>query len=146
MLPEVYKTTSEPEMTRLITEIKDTCYDSDNKHLRWFDRLMDRHFERIIAFATYYISNGQIEGVNNKIRRLRRQRIWLSRWWISLHEAIWYQSEDFSKKATIPHSLWLCRKTIKHFYKSDFYQKLLNQCLYDHKDTGFFLILLNYAS
>ncbi len=79
MLPEVYKTTSEPEMTRLITEIKDTCYDSDNKHLRWFDRLMDRHFERIIAFATYYISNGQIEGVNNKIRRLRRQRIWLSR-------------------------------------------------------------------
>ena len=73
MLSEAYKVTSEPEMASLITEIMEVCHASGNKHLHWFGRLMDRHFEGIIAFATYRISNGQIEGVNNKIKTLRRQ-------------------------------------------------------------------------
>ena len=73
MLSEAYKAPSEPEMASLITEIMEICYSSENKHLQWFGRLMDRHFEGIIAFATYRISNGQIEGINNKIKTLRRQ-------------------------------------------------------------------------
>ncbi|UUM10925.1 ISL3 family transposase [Clostridiaceae bacterium HFYG-1003] len=73
MLSEAYKAASEPEMAVLITEIMEVCYASRNDHLRWFGRLMDRHFEGIIAFATYRISNGQIEGINNKIKTLRRQ-------------------------------------------------------------------------
>lgn len=73
MLSEAYQASSEPEMASLITEIMDVCYASGNKHLQWFGRLTDRHFEGIIAFATYRISNGQIEGINNKIKTLRRQ-------------------------------------------------------------------------
>lgn len=42
-------------------------------HLRWFERLLGNHFEGIIAHATYNISAGKIEGINNKIKTLRRQ-------------------------------------------------------------------------
>ena len=73
MLSEAYKAASEPEMASLITEVMEVCYASENEHLQWFGRLMDRHFEGIIAYATYRISNGQIEGINNKIKTLRRQ-------------------------------------------------------------------------
>ncbi|MFH5835224.1 ISL3 family transposase [Proteiniclasticum sp. C24MP] len=73
MLSEAYKAPREPEMASLIIEIMEICYASENKHLQWFGRLMDRHFEGIIAFATYRISNGPIEGINNKIKTLRRQ-------------------------------------------------------------------------
>ena len=73
MLSEAYKAASEPERASLITEVMEVCYASENEHLQWFGRLMDRHFEGIIAYATYRISNGQIEGINNKIKTLRRQ-------------------------------------------------------------------------
>jgi len=73
MLSEAYKVSSEPEMASQIIEIMDICYASDNKHLNWFGRLLDRHFEGVIAYATYRISNGQIEGINNRIKTLRRQ-------------------------------------------------------------------------
>ncbi|MEG1505534.1 MAG: transposase, partial [Lachnospiraceae bacterium] len=43
------------------------------KPLLWFKRLLDNHFEGIIAHATYDISAGKIEGINNKIKTLRRQ-------------------------------------------------------------------------
>ncbi|WP_347276336.1 transposase [Proteiniclasticum sp. QWL-01] len=73
MISEAYKTASEPKMASLVSEIMEVCYASGNDHLRWFGRLMNRHFEGIIAFAIYRISNGQIEGINNKIKTLRRQ-------------------------------------------------------------------------
>ncbi|MBW8384059.1 MAG: ISL3 family transposase [Youngiibacter sp.] len=73
MLSEAYRATCEPDMAMQIIEIMEICYASENKHLLWFGRLMDRHFEGIIAYATYRISNGQIEGINNKIKTLRRQ-------------------------------------------------------------------------
>lgn len=73
MISEADKAASEPEMASLVSEIMEVCYASGNDPLRWFGRLMDRHFEGIIAFATYRISNGQIQGINNKIKTLRRQ-------------------------------------------------------------------------
>ncbi|MEI3220780.1 MAG: transposase [Dorea sp.] len=39
----------------------------------WFERLLSNHFEGIIAHATYDISAAKIEGINNKIKTLRRQ-------------------------------------------------------------------------
>ena len=36
-------------------------------------RLLGNHFEGIIAHATYNISAGKIEGINNKIKTIRRQ-------------------------------------------------------------------------
>jgi transposase len=72
-LCEAYKMTDEPSMAGAITEIMDMCMATGNKHLLWFRRLLDNHFEGIIAHATYDISAGKIEGVNNRIKTLRRQ-------------------------------------------------------------------------
>lgn len=60
-------------MAEDIIEIMDTCKAVGNPHLLWFERLIDKHFEGIIAHATYDISAAKIEGINNKIKTLRRQ-------------------------------------------------------------------------
>ena len=72
-LNEAYKQTQEPVMADMIMEIIDICRATKNKHLCWFARLLDTHFEGIIAHATYRISSGKIEGMNNKIKTIRRQ-------------------------------------------------------------------------
>lgn len=60
-------------MTKDISEIMDVCDATENPHLLWFHRLLDSHSEGIIAHATFKISSGKIEGINNKINTLRRQ-------------------------------------------------------------------------
>ena len=60
-------------MAEDIIAIMDVCKATNNPHLLWFERLLDSHFEGIIAHATYKISAGKIEGINNKIKTLRRQ-------------------------------------------------------------------------
>lgn len=72
-LNEAYKLRDEVKMACEISEIMDLCKDTGNKHLRWFKRLLDNHFEGIIAHATYDISAGKIEGINNKIKTIRRK-------------------------------------------------------------------------
>ena len=72
-LSEVYKMTDEAKMAKGISEIMDICKATGNKHLYWFKRLLDNHFEGIIAHATYNISAGKIEGINNKIKTIRRK-------------------------------------------------------------------------
>jgi len=72
-LSEAYKMTDEAKMAKEISEIMDICKATGNKHLCWFKRLLDNHFEGIIAHATYDISAGKIEGINNKIKTIRRQ-------------------------------------------------------------------------
>ena len=68
-----YSRKDEAKMSEDIIDIMDTCRASGNAHLLWFKRLIDTHFEGIIAHATYDISAGKIEGINNKIKTLRRQ-------------------------------------------------------------------------
>lgn len=68
-----YSRTDEARMAEDIIEIMDTCKAAGNPHLLWFERLIDKHFEGIIAHATYDISAAKIEGINNKIKTLRRQ-------------------------------------------------------------------------
>ena len=68
-----YTRTDEALMADDISWIMDTCAASGNSHLKWFGRLLDNHFEGIIAHATYKISSGKMEGINNKIKVLRRQ-------------------------------------------------------------------------
>lgn len=72
-LSEAYKMTDEPSMAGSITEIMDMCMATGNTHLLWFRRLLDNHFEGIIAHASYDISAGKIEGINNRIKTLRRR-------------------------------------------------------------------------
>ncbi len=68
-----YSRTDESQMAEDIISIIDTCEATGNPHLLWFERLLSNHFEGIIAHATYDISAGKIEGINNKIKTLRRQ-------------------------------------------------------------------------
>ena len=73
LLREAYASRNESRMQELITKILDLCANSGNKHMEWFWRLLVRHFDGIISHATYHISAGKIEGINNKIKTLRRQ-------------------------------------------------------------------------
>lgn len=72
-LSQAYSQTDECLMSEDIISIMDMCHATNNDHLLWFERLLSNHFEGIIAHATYNISAGKIEGINNKIKTLRRQ-------------------------------------------------------------------------
>lgn len=72
-LTKAYSETSEAQMASELEEIMDICKATGNPHLLWFRRLIDSHFEGMIAHATYKISAGKIEGINNKIKTIRRQ-------------------------------------------------------------------------
>lgn len=61
------------KMAEAITEIIETCKATGNRHFRWYARLLENHFEGIVAHADYPISTGKVEGINNKIKTLRRQ-------------------------------------------------------------------------
>jgi transposase len=71
-LTDAYKMTDEAKMAEKISDIMDICEATGNKHLLWFRKILDEHFEGIIAHATYRISSGKIEGINQKIKTLRR--------------------------------------------------------------------------
>ena len=71
-LSTAYTMTDEAKMAEAIIDIMDICKATGNKHLLWFHNLLDSHFEGIIAHATYKISAGKIEGINQKIKTLRR--------------------------------------------------------------------------
>ena len=71
-LTAAYALTDEPKMAEAIIDIIDICKATGNKHLLWFGKLLDTHFEGIITHATYKISSGKIKGINQKIKTLRR--------------------------------------------------------------------------
>lgn len=66
-----YKITNEIEMTEEISSIIKICNETKNIHLMWFCRLLDKHFEGVIAHAIDRISSGKIEGINRKIKNIR---------------------------------------------------------------------------
>ncbi len=68
-----YTLDNKKEMAKEIDEIIEMCNDADNKHLTWFAKLLTNHYDGIISHAEYKISSGKIEGINNKIKTLRRQ-------------------------------------------------------------------------
>jgi len=68
-----YTLNNELDMKKEIDEIIEMCDDSGNKHFKWFSKLLKSHYNGIISHATYKISSGKIEGINNKIKTLRRQ-------------------------------------------------------------------------
>lgn len=72
-MASAYKHTNEVAMAEEISDIMDICAVTQNRHLPWFRRILDEHFEGIIAHATFNISVGRIEGINNKIKPLRRK-------------------------------------------------------------------------
>ncbi|MBQ2641940.1 MAG: ISL3 family transposase [Lachnospiraceae bacterium] len=72
-LADAYRMVDEPVMAKAMIEIIDLCRSTENAHFIWFANLIENHFEGIIAHATYQITSGKVEGINNKIKTLRRQ-------------------------------------------------------------------------
>lgn len=68
-----YTLEDEIKMAYEISGIIEICIETGNKHFLWFAKLLDNHFEGIIAHAAYKISTGKLEGINNKIKTVRRQ-------------------------------------------------------------------------
>ena len=60
-------------MTAELKEIMNLCDATGDKHMQWFSKLIKEHFNGMVARAKFRISNGKIEGINNKIKTLRRQ-------------------------------------------------------------------------
>ena len=60
-------------MAKKTTTIIDICNATGNSHFQWFARLLDSLFEGVIAHASLPISSGRMEGINNKIKILRRR-------------------------------------------------------------------------
>lgn len=68
-----YTRTEESLMKEDLTDIIDLCEESGNKHLLWFKKLLERHLDGITSYAVFKLSSGKIEGINQKIKTVRRQ-------------------------------------------------------------------------
>ena len=54
------------------TEIEGLGKPRTREYLKWFGRMLENHFDGIIAHARFRISAGKIEGINNRIKTIRR--------------------------------------------------------------------------
>lgn len=67
---------SREDSKKMIDDIADIimlCNQTNNSHFKWFRNLIINHFSGIITHSKYKISSGKIEGINNKIKTLRRE-------------------------------------------------------------------------
>ena len=69
----MYKTENTDEMIKIFKEIINACSETQNQYFMKFRDLLLNHYEGIITHAQYFISSGKIEGINNKIKVLRRK-------------------------------------------------------------------------
>ena len=72
-LKKAYTFDDEARMGREIAECVWYCNATKNKHFMWFANLLMNHHDGIVSFATYKITSAKIEGINNKIKTIRRQ-------------------------------------------------------------------------
>ena len=56
-----------------VKDIISYCRIDGNEHFMWFARLLENHLEGIVSHAKYPLSNGKVEGVNQKIKTIRRK-------------------------------------------------------------------------
>lgn len=68
-----YEADTELKMKRRVNDIIRICEATENKHFLWFSKLLLKHYDGIIAHATYHISTGKVEGTNQMIKTLRRK-------------------------------------------------------------------------
>ncbi len=73
-LKKAYTTPSERGMKIHINRIIRYCNETENEHFKWFARLLEKHMYGITTHATLQISSGKVEGFNNMIKTIRRQR------------------------------------------------------------------------
>lgn len=64
----LYSLTAQASITNKIIVIIDICTETKNKHFLKFRNMINSHFEKIRAHATYKISDGKIEGLTTKLK------------------------------------------------------------------------------
>ena len=67
-----YRQQNTEEMRTKIKNIVSYCKAVGNVHFEWFARLLDNHLEGIVSHAEFRLSNGKVEGINQKIKTIRR--------------------------------------------------------------------------
>ena len=72
-LEKAYSSKTEKGIKIHINRIIRLCNETNNKHFKWFARLLENHKEGIINHAIFQISSGKVEGTNNMIKTLRRK-------------------------------------------------------------------------
>ena len=75
MLDQAYRCSSETDMIDQICEIIETCWETENPHFIWFGNMLNSHLPGIVAHAYLPISSAKMEGINNKIKTVRRQKL-----------------------------------------------------------------------
>ena len=71
-LKEAYATSDENKMANHLTHIVEICNATKNEHFKWFSNLILKHWNGLISHAILRLSNGKIEGINNRIKTVRR--------------------------------------------------------------------------
>lgn len=71
-LTDAYESKTMKEMCDCILEIIEICESTEDKHFQRFANLLSNHFDGITNYAKYRITTGPLEGVNNKIKTIRR--------------------------------------------------------------------------
>ena len=72
-LKYAYKSHCKIQMLDSISTIIKICKGTGNTRLLWFARLLSNHIEGIVTHAIYKVTNGKIEGINQRIKTLRRK-------------------------------------------------------------------------
>ena len=72
-LKYAYKSSWKIQILDSISNIIKICKGTCNTHFQWFSRLLSKHIEGIITHAIYKVTNGKIEGINQRIKTLRRK-------------------------------------------------------------------------
>jgi len=72
-LSYAYKLNNVKDMIFEMSEIISICIATENTHFIKFAKMLNSHFDGIVSHAIHGISTGKIEGINNKIKTLRRQ-------------------------------------------------------------------------
>lgn len=71
-LREAYACKTEADMIGHLNTVLDLCRETKNRRLLWFYRLIQTHFDGIVAHGKFQIANGRMEGLNQKIKTMRR--------------------------------------------------------------------------
>ena len=71
-LDEAFRTRDEDKMAECLRSIIETCKGTKNIHFEWFASLIEKHWDWIISHSVLGLSNGKIEGINNRIKTVRR--------------------------------------------------------------------------
>ena len=71
-LKRAFSTLIREEMLEELEWIIQLCEESENKHLIRFGKMIKNHIDGIVTHTEYKITSGKIEGINNKIKTIRR--------------------------------------------------------------------------